>query len=110
MPQIIHGPTLLATDRDGDTFRWRIMHSDHEQNFYVEIAGSLIPEGLEEPLRFAVESKGEAPLLDLLAGNTVPKRIRILSTGVFVVDADGSEQSISARWRSSPLPLFAPAG
>jgi hypothetical protein len=44
------------------------MHGDHEQNFYVEIVGSLVPEALDEPLRFAVESKGEAPLIDLLGG------------------------------------------
>jgi hypothetical protein len=110
MPQIIDGPTRLDTDRDGDTFRWRIMHGDHEQNVYVEIAGSLIPEGLDEPLRFAVESKGQAPVLDLLGGDTVPTRIKILSTGVFVVDADGGERLIAARGRSSRLPLFATAG
>jgi hypothetical protein len=110
MPQIIDGPTRLDTDRDGNTFRWRIMHGDHEQNFYVEIAGSLVPEALDEPLRFAVESKGEAPLIDLLGGDTVPARIKILSTGVFVVDADGSERPISTRGRSGGLPLFAPAG
>ena len=110
MPQIIDGPIWLDTDRDGDTFRWRIMHGDYEQNFYVEIAGSLMPEGLEEPLRFAVESKGEAPLLELLGGDTVPTRIKILSTGVFVIHADGSERPFSVRRRSSPVPLFAPAG
>jgi hypothetical protein len=109
VPQIIDGPTRLDTDRDGDTFRWRIMHGDQEQNVYVEISGSALSAELDEPLRFAVESKGEAPLLDLLGGDTTPARIKILTSGVCVVHADGCEHLISARGRSSRLPLFATA-
>jgi hypothetical protein len=101
-PEIIDGPTAVVTSRDCDTFRWRVRHARGEQSVYVEIAWALQPEVLEEPLRAAVESRGEAPLRELFAYDEIPVRIRITAAGIFIVDADGEELPIWAlRWRGA---------
>jgi hypothetical protein len=92
--EIIDGPDAVFTSKDCDTFRWRVRHSGGEQSVYVEIAWALIPDVLEEPLRVAVESKGEVPLLELLDADAIPARIRMTAAGVFSVDAEGREDLI----------------
>lgn len=89
--EIIEGPDAVFSSRECDTFRWRVRHAAGEQSVYVEIAWALQPEALEEPLRSAVESKGEGPLRELLAEGTIPLRIRMTAAGIFVVDVDGLE-------------------
>jgi hypothetical protein len=89
--QIIDGPVAVFTAKDCDTFRWRVRHDGGEQSVYVELAWALRPEDAEDPLRAAVESKGEAPLRALLEGEEIPARIRISAAGIFVVAPDGTE-------------------
>jgi hypothetical protein len=89
--EIIDGPDAVFTTRECDTFRWRVRHPEGEQSVYVEIAWALLPDALEDPLRSAVETKGETPLLALLEEETVPARIKMTAAGIFVVDADGRE-------------------
>ncbi len=86
----------VVTSRDCDTFRWRVRHARGEQSVYVEIAWALQPDALAEPLRAAVESRGEVPLRELLAEGEIPIRIRVTAAGTFLVDADGDELPIWA--------------
>lgn len=95
-PEIIDGPMAVVTSRDCDTFRWRVRHAHGEQSVYVEIAWALQPEHLTEPLCAAVESRGEAPLRELLAEQEIPIRIRLTAAGIFIVDHDGDELPIWA--------------
>ena len=101
-PEIIDGPMAVVTSRECDTFRWRVRHARGEQSVYVEIAWALQPDELAEPLRAAVESRGEAPLRELFADDEIPIRIRMTAAGTFIVDADGEELPIWARrWRGA---------
>lgn len=100
-PEIIDGPVAVVTSRDCDTFRWRVRHAHGEQSVYVEIAWALQPERLAEPLRAAVESRGESPLRELFAEQEIPLRIRLTAAGIFIVDIDGQELLIWAlRWHA----------
>ena len=90
--EIIGGPDAVVTSRDCDMFRWRVRHPGGEQSVYVEIAWALVPESLEEPLRGAVESKGEGPLRELLEQDRVPVRIKLNATGILLVNAEGVEE------------------
>jgi hypothetical protein len=87
----------VVTSQDCDMFRWRVRHARGEQSVYVEIAWALQPDELAEPLRAAVESRGEAPLRELFADDEIPLRIRITAAGTFIVDAGGEELPIWAR-------------
>jgi hypothetical protein len=89
--RIIDGPVAVVTSRECDTFRWRVRHKGIERSVYVEIAWALVPEKLEQPMRGAVESRGELPLRELLAGEELPMRLKFTSAGMFSVDGDGRE-------------------
>ena len=73
--EIVGGPTPIQVPRGGDMYRWKVLHGRAEQHVYVQIAGSLSPEAFEEPLRSAIESKGESVLLTLLAGQTSARKL-----------------------------------
>jgi hypothetical protein len=55
---------------------------------YVQIADSLRPESVEEPLRSSIESKGRSVLTKLLEKGNVPARIKITSAGITEVGID----------------------
>jgi hypothetical protein len=86
--EIVGGPTPIQVPRDGDMYRWKVLHGRAEQHVYVQIAGSLSPEAFDEPLRSAIESKGESVLLTLLERGRVPTRIKITSAGITEVGID----------------------
>ncbi|HEV7163508.1 MAG TPA: hypothetical protein VGN25_09655 [Solirubrobacteraceae bacterium] len=88
LPEIIDGPAPIQVPREGETYRWKVMNGRAEQHVYVEIAGSLRAEAYEEPLRSAIESKGESVLRVLLSRNHVPTRIKITSAGISEVGSD----------------------
>ncbi len=87
-PEIIGGPTPISAPRPGDIYRWKVQHGLAEKHVYVQIAESLNPDALEEPLRSGVESKGESVLVKLLARGDVPVRIKITSAGITEVGVD----------------------
>jgi hypothetical protein len=87
-PEIIAGPTRIPAPRAGDTYRWKVQNGHAEQHVYVQIAGSLRPEGFEEPLRSGIESKGESVLRKLLERGNVPTQIKITSAGITEVGTD----------------------
>jgi hypothetical protein len=88
IPEIIGGPTPIRAPRPGDVYRWKVRHGTAEKHVYVQIAESLRAEGLEEPLRSSVETKGESVLRVLLARGNVPIRIKITSAGITEVGMD----------------------
>ena len=89
VPEIIGGPTPIPVLRvPGDIYRWKVQNGAAEQHVYVQIAESLRPESVEEPLRSSIESKGESVLRKLLERGNVPTRIKITSGGITEVGVD----------------------
>jgi len=87
--QIIGGPTPIPVLRaPGGIYRWKVQNGTAEQHVYVQIADSLRPEAVEEPLRTGIESKGESVLRKLLERGNVPTRIKITSGGITEVGVD----------------------
>jgi hypothetical protein len=87
-PRIIGGPTLIPAPREGETYRWKVQHGPAEKHVYVQIAAALRPEAFEEPLRSAIETKGESVLSSLLDRGNVPTRIKVTSAGLTEVGID----------------------
>jgi hypothetical protein len=95
--RIIGGPAPISVlQLPGDLYRWKVQNGTAEQHVYVQIAETLRPETVEEPLRSGIESKGETVLRKILETGTVPTRIKITSAGVTQVGMDH---------RSRPCPL-----
>ena len=89
VPEIIGGPTPIPVLRvPGVIYRWKVQNGTAEQHVYVQIAESLRPETVEEPLRSSIESKGESVLRKLLERGNVPTRIKITSGGITEVGVD----------------------
>jgi hypothetical protein len=89
VPEIIGGPTPIPVLRvPGDIYRWKVQNGTAEQHVYVQIAESLRPDSVEEPLRSSIESKGESVLRKLLERGNVPTRIKISSGGITEVGVD----------------------
>ncbi len=87
--EIIGGPTPISILRaPGEIYRWKVQNGSAEQHVYVQIAQSLKPEVVEEPLRSGIESKGESVLRKLLERGNVPARIKITSAGITEVGVD----------------------
>ena len=87
--EIIGGPTRIEVLRaPGGIYRWKVQNGSAEQHVYVQIADSLRPEAVEEPIRSGVESKGESVLRRLLERGDVPVRIKITSGGITEVGMD----------------------
>jgi hypothetical protein len=87
--EIIGGPTPISILRaPGEIYRWKVQNGSAEQHVYVQIAQSLRPEGVQEPLRSGIESKGESVLRKLLERGNVPARIKITSAGITEVGVD----------------------
>ncbi len=87
--EIIGGPTPIPILRlPGDLYRWKVQNGPSELHVYVQIADSLRPESVEEPIRSGVESKGESVLRKLLERGRVPIRIKITSSGITEVGVD----------------------
>jgi hypothetical protein len=87
--EIIGGPTPIPVLRmPGGMYRWKVQKGTAEQHVYVQIADSLKPEAVEEPLRSGIESKGESVLRKLLERGDVPTRIKITSGGITEVGVD----------------------
>jgi hypothetical protein len=87
-PRIIGGPTPIPAPREGETYRWKVQQGPAEKHVYVQIAAALRPAAFEEPLRSAIETKGESVLLALLERGNVPTRIKITSAGLTEVGID----------------------
>ena len=87
-PHIIGGPTLIPAPREGETYRWKVQHGTAEKHVYVQIAAALRPEVFQDPLRAAIETKGESALVKLLEAGNVPTRIKITSAGLTEVGID----------------------
>src|SRR3954468_11761838 len=87
-PRIIGGPTLIPAPREGETWRFKVQHGPAEKHVYVQIAGALRAEAFEDPLRAAIETKGESVLLSLLDRGNVPTRIKVTSAGLTEVGID----------------------
>jgi len=92
-PEIIGGPTPIQAPRPGSTYRFKVQHGTAEKHVYVQIANSLRPEAFEEPLRSAIESKGESVLVKLLECGNVPTRIKITSAGITEVGIDRRQRA-----------------
>jgi hypothetical protein len=87
--EIVGGPTPISILRaPGEIYRWKVQNGSAEQHVYVQIAQSLRPEGVQEPLRSGIESKGESVLRKLLERGNVPARIKITSAGITEVGVD----------------------
>lgn len=87
--EIIAGPTPIPVLRlPGHIYRWKVQNGTAEQHVYVQIAGSLRPESVAEPLRSGIETKGESVLRKLLERGDVPTRIKITSGGITEVGVD----------------------
>jgi hypothetical protein len=87
--EIVGGPTPIRVRRvPGEIYRWKVQNGSAEQHVYVQIADSLTPESVSEPLRSEVECKGETVLRRLLQAGEVPVRIKITSAGVTKVGID----------------------
>ena len=96
VPEIIGGPTPIPVLRvPGDIYRWKVQNGTAEQHVYVQIAESLRPESVEEPMRSSIESKGESVLRKLLERGNVPTRIKITSGGITEVGVDGRSRPCS---------------
>lgn len=87
-PEIIGGPTLIPAPREGETYRFKVQDGPAEKHVYIQIAAALRAARFEEPLRSAIETKGESVLLILLARGNVPTRIKITSAGLTEVGVD----------------------
>jgi hypothetical protein len=87
-PRIIGGPTPIPAPREGETYRWKVQHGPAEKHVYVQIAAALRSAAFEEPLRSAIETKGESVLSALLEQGNVPTRIKITSAGLTEVGVD----------------------
>jgi len=88
-PEIIGGPTPIPILRvPGEIYRWKVQNGRAEQHVYVQIADSLSPEVVQEPLRSGIETKGESVLRKLLERGSVPTRIKITSAGITEVGVD----------------------
>jgi hypothetical protein len=87
--EIIGGPTPIPVLRvPGQIYRWKVQNGSAEQHVYVQIADSLRPESVEEPLRTGIATKGESVLRKLLQDGNVPTRIKITSGGITEVGVD----------------------
>jgi hypothetical protein len=87
--EIIGGPTpITVLSAAGDIYRWKVQNGSAEQHVYVQIAESLKPEAVGEPLRSGIESKGESVLRKLIERGNVPTRIKITSAGITEVGVD----------------------
>lgn len=87
--EIVGGPTFIPIRRvPGQLYRWKVQNGSAEQHVYVQIADSLRPEEVEEPVRSGVQSKGESVLRVLLERGNVPARIKITSGGITEVGVD----------------------
>jgi hypothetical protein len=87
--EIVGGPTPIHVLRvPGTIYRWKVQNGTAEQHVYVQIADALEPREAQEPLRSAIESKGESVLLKLLEHRDVPVRIKITSAGVTEIGVD----------------------
>ena len=87
--EIIGGPTRIEVLRaPGGIYRWKVQNGTAEQHVYLQMADSLRPEAVEEPIRSGVESKGESVLRRLLERGDVPVRIKITSGGITEVGMD----------------------
>jgi hypothetical protein len=87
-PTIVGGPTLIPAPREGETYRWKVQDGAAEKHVYVQIAAALRAEAFQDPLRSAIETKGESALLKLLEAGNVPTRIKITSAGLTEVGVD----------------------
>jgi hypothetical protein len=87
-PLIIGGPTLIPAPREGETYRWKVQDGAAEKHVYVQIAVALRADAFEDPLRSAIETKGESALLKLLEAGNVPTRIKLTSAGLTEVGVD----------------------
>lgn len=86
---IIGGPTpIRVVQVPGSIYRWKVQNGTAEQHVYVQIADALSPDGMEEPLRSAIATKGESVLRALLERHDVPIRIKITSAGITEVGID----------------------
>jgi len=86
---IVGGPTPIRVLRvPGAIYRWKVQNGTAEQHVYVQIADALAADAVEEPLRSAIESKGESVLRKLLGRGNVPVRIKITSAGITEVGID----------------------
>jgi hypothetical protein len=86
---IVGGPTpIRVLSLPGALYRWKVQNGLAEQHVYVQIADALEPGEFDEPLRTAIESKGESVLRKLLGRGSVPIRIKITSAGVTEVGID----------------------
>lgn len=86
---IIGGPTpIRILQVPGQIYRWKVQNGTAEQHVYVQIADALDSESLHEPLRSAIETKGESVLRRLLEQDNVPIRIKITSAGITEVGID----------------------
>lgn len=88
VPRIIGGPTLIPAPREGETYRFKVQDGRAEKHVYVQIAAALRAEAFDEPLRSAIESRGESVLLRLLDRHNVPTRIKVTSAGLTEVGID----------------------
>jgi hypothetical protein len=87
-PRIIGGPTLIPAPREGETYRFKVQDGPAEKHVYVQIAATLRAAAFEDPLRSAIETKGESVLLRLLDRGNVPTRIKVTSAGLTEVGVD----------------------
>jgi len=87
-PRIIGGPTLIPAPREGETYRFKVQDGRAEKHVYVQMAAGLRAESFEEPLRSAIDTKGESVLLRLLDRGNVPTRIKVTSAGLTEVGVD----------------------
>ena len=87
-PRIIGGPTLIPAPREGETYRFKVQDGPAEKHVYVQIAAGLRAEAFEEPLRSAIDTKGESVLLRLLDRSNVPIRIKVTSAGLTEIGID----------------------
>ena len=86
---IVGGPTPIRVIQvPGNVYRWKVQNGTAEQHVYVQIADALSPNAVEEPLRSAIETKGESVLRKLLEQSNVPIRIKITSAGITQVGID----------------------
>jgi hypothetical protein len=94
--EIIGGPTpIQVLSAPGDIYRWKVQNGTAEQHVYVQIADSLRPEAVEEPLRSGIETKGESVLRKLIERGNVPTRIKITSGGITEVGVDRRSRQCS---------------
>ena len=92
--RIIGGPAPIRVRRvPGEIYRWKVQNGSAVQHVYVQIADALTLEGVEEPLRSEVASKGESVLRRLLDAGEVPIRLKITSAGVTKVGIDRRSRS-----------------